>query len=368
MDSLRRGFSLSHMPPFLTSRSGLRAFPLVVALVFFAPGTSTGLAALEETSSSALPSMVIEGKSGKDTAPLSELVLSTDAEALALQAEQAALQAQSDAEAERQRFEEERKAAAFNRAATGLIPLSPDQIRAFMKRLQDTQDAAQMPYEGPPKGLTRVGTISLSPGVEPPQINLSAGYVTTITMVDATGEPWPILDVGVGGNFEVTPTQGSAHIVRIMPLTRTGTGDLSILLKDLPTPVIFRLAAGGPTVDLRYDARIGRHGPSAKPQIINRPLLEAGDETLTLILENTPPANASRVKVSGLDTRTKAWAIGDKIYVRTPLTLLSPAWNASIASADGTTVYEIGSAPVLLMSDNGALVRAQISQDMTYDE
>jgi intracellular multiplication protein IcmK len=109
-------------------------------------------------------------------------------------------------------------------------------------------------------------------------------------------------------------------------------------------------------------------GPNAKPQIISRPRIEAGDETLVLILENAPPGSASRLKIGGLDARTKAWAIGEKVYVRTPLSMLSPAWNASVTSADGTKVYEIGSAPVLLMSDNGAMVRAQILRDEDHDK
>ena len=293
---------------------------------------------------------------------------SNDPNQLAAQAEQAALQAQAQADAEQQRKEQEHIVKSYDKASTGLLPLSPDQVRDFMHKLEQTQNAAQFPYEGTPKGQTRIATLSLDPGVEPPQVNLATGYVTTITMVDATGEPWPILDVGVGGNFEVSPTQAGTHVVRIMPLTRVGVGDLSVLLKDCPTPVIFRLSAGGPTVDLRYDARIGKPGPGAKPQIIARPRLEAGDETLTMILENAPPESAKRMRVGGLDARTKAWVLGDKVYVRTPLTLLSPAWNASVASADGTTVYEIGNAPVLLMSDNGAMVRAQISRDEDHDK
>jgi intracellular multiplication protein IcmK len=291
-----------------------------------------------------------------------------DPNQLAVQAELAAQAAQAQADADQQKREQQHDIKSYDKAATGLLPLSPDQVRDFMHKLEQTQNAAQTPYDGTPKGETRISTLSLDPGVDPPQIHLASGFVTTITMVDATGEPWPILDVGVGGNFEVSPTQAGTHVVRVMPLTRVGTGDLSVLLKDLPTPVIFRLSAGGPTVDLRYDARIGKLGPGAKPQIIARPRLEAGDETLTLILENAPPGDAKRVKVGGLDSRTKAWAMGDKVYVRTPLAMLSPAWNASVSSADGMTVYEIGDAPVLLMSDNGAMVRAQISRDEDHDK
>jgi len=320
-------------------------------------------------SQTALPSGSAPGIALEDVPPPPPAsAFSADANQLAIEAEKAALEAQTQAEADQRKREQEHNAKSFEKASMGLMPLSPEQIHMFMQRLEQTQDASQMPSEGTPKGQTRVSTITLDPGTETPQVNLNAGFVSTIAIVDATGEPWPIMDVGIGGNFEVSPTKAGTHVVRIMPLTRVGTGDLSVLLQGLPTPVIFRLASGGPTVDLRYDARIGKLGPNAKPQIIKRPRLEAGDETITLILENAPPNSAIPLKVRGLDARTKAWAVGEKIYLRTPLSLLSPAWNACVTSADGTSAYEIGSAPVLLLSDNGAMMRANISRDEAHDK
>jgi intracellular multiplication protein IcmK len=189
-------------------------------------------------------------------------------------------------------------------------------------------------------------------------------------MIDATGQPWPILDVGVGGNFELTPTQAGSHVVRVVPLTRVGQGNLSILLKGLTTPVIFRLNANNNRFHMRFDARVPKMGPDAKTPIIAQSrgtTLVAGDQIITSILENAPPKDAKRLKVGGLDARTMAWRLGEKVYVRTPLTMLSPAWNASISSPDGMTAYEIGDAPVLLMSDNGALVRARLQRDDEHD-
>ncbi|MER2519077.1 MAG: DotH/IcmK family type IV secretion protein [Bdellovibrionales bacterium] len=289
--------------------------------------------------------------------------LTTDAAQLATQAEQAAMQAQARVEAEQSKREQDHNRKSYDRAASGLLPLSPDQIRSFMNKLEKTQEAAAPPSNGQPKGRVRVVTLSLDPGADPPQVDLSSGYITTINMVDATGQPWPILDVGVGGNFEVTPTQSGSHVIRIMPLTRIASGNLSVILKDLPTPVIFRLASGSQRVDLRYDARVPKYGPGAKIPLVNRPGIQAGDELIMLFLDNAPPKDAKRVKVGGLDGRTLAWSYNEKVYVRTPIALLSPAWNASASSADGMTVYEIGDAPVLLMSDNGAVVRARLSRD-----
>lgn len=294
--------------------------------------------------------------------------LNSDASQIAIQAEQAAMQAQAEADAAQAKRELEHNRKSFSRASTGLLPLNPDQVRTFMRHLQQTQEAAMPPFEGPPKGKIRIATISLDPGVEPPILHLAAGYVTTINVLDATGEPWPILDVGVGGNFDISPTRADTHIVRIMPLTRYSSGNLSVLLKDLTTPIIFRLAADTTTdVDMRFDARVPKFGPGAKIPLVDHERLEAGDETIMAFLQNLPPKDAKRVKISGLDDRTLAWSLGDHVYVRTPLTLLSPAWNASVASSDGMEVYEIGTAPILLMSDNGAVVRAHLLQDDDHD-
>lgn len=300
--------------------------------------------------------------------PLQPSALSVDAGTLAAQAEQAAMRAQAEAEQAKNQREEEHNRKSFQRAEAGLSPLSNEQIREFMHKLEDTQEASLSPSGGPPKGNVRIVNLALDPGVSPPVIDLAANYVTTIDVLDSTGAPWPILDVGIGGPFEVSPTTSGSHVVRVTPLARFGNGNLSVLLKDLPTPVIFRLTAGGPTVDLRYEVRVPKFGPNAKIPIVSRPpRLEAGDDTILSILQNVPPSDAKRLKVGGVDARTMAWALNGHTYVRTPLTLLSPAWNASVASADGTTVYEIGDAPVLLMSDNGAVIRAHLLRDEDHD-
>lgn len=316
----------------------------------------------EQTKPTEAPSA--DGISLEGVDPLSKMA--SDQLELERAAEEAAARA-AEEEAQRER---DHNVKSYKRASEGLLPLSTDQIRSFMEKLEKTQEAAVPPHQGAPKGEVKVFSLSLDPGVEPPQVNLAAGYVTTIAIVDQTGRPWPILDVGVGGNFEVTPTQAGSHVVRVVPLTRFGDGNLSIMLKDLPTPIIFRLAAGGSTFHMRFDARVPKLGPLAKTPIIQRQAgnnLAAGDETISMILENAPPKDAKKLKVGGVDSRSKAWKIGERVYLRTPLTLLSPAWNASASSADGMTVYEIGEAPVLLLSDNGAMIRARLAQDENHD-
>jgi intracellular multiplication protein IcmK len=275
-------------------------------------------------------------------------------------------------EAEQGYYERRRKRLAdtFEKAYEGLVPLGPNEVRDVMGRYERTQKASVPPAAGQPRGQVRIKTLNLDPGGDPPTVNVSAGYVSTITILDATGQPWPIMDMGIGGNFEISKNPaGSAasHVVRIMPLTRFGYGNLSVLLQDLSTPIIFKLAAGGTTVDYRFDARVPRLGPNAKLALIERRQLEAGSPLLMSFLDDSPPPDAKRVRLSGADSRTKAWNVNERMFVRTPLTMLSPSWDASVSSSDGMTVYELTQTPVLLMSDGGAMIRARVLQSPKED-
>jgi intracellular multiplication protein IcmK len=68
--------------------------------------------------------------------------------------------------------------------------------------------------------------------------------------------------------------------------------------------------------------------------------------------------------VDGVDGRTSAYNLAGRLYLRTPLTLLSPTWQSSAQSADGMKVYVLDNAPVLLLSDQGTMVRAMIKKPL----
>lgn len=313
--------------------------------------------------------LAVEGAK-KIEPPPSPAGISTDPEALVDAANEAASQAsaqQQAAQAAREAQIAEIKEQAFQGIMANMLPLSPDQIRTFMKKLETVQSASIPPSYGQPKGQVKVQAVSLDPGATPPQIDLFPGYVTTLNMLDATGQPWPIGDIGVAGNFEVKATDRAPHVLRIIPLSRSAFGNLSVVLTGLSTPVVFRLASGGPNVHWRIDARVPKYGPNAKTPLIDRQKLSAGDNEIMMFLDNAPPPGAKKLRVAGVDTRTTAWQYNDNVYVRTTLGMLSPAWDASVASTDGTTVYKIGDAPVLLLSDAGAMVRVRLTKDGSDD-
>lgn len=255
----------------------------------------------------------------------------------------------------------------FDNTLRNTLPLEPDEIREVIERFERTSEAAETPFgDVVPEPQVRIKTISLEPSATPDTIFLAPNHVTSITMLDSTGAPWPVADVSWGGDFEVqTPDQGG-HVIRISPLGGFKVGNMSLRLLELPTPVTFKLETRPERVDYRFDARMPVPGPNADIPVIEAPRQTvAGDGSLISILDGVSPEGTSPLRVSGVDGRTSAYRNGDRVFVRTPLKLLSPAWSEQVASADGMTVYVIPDAPVLLLSDRGRMVRASLSSDNT---
>lgn len=269
-----------------------------------------------------------------------------------------------DVSLEEQRAEIERQSrrAAFEATLNGALPLTPDEILELLDRYRDVREASESRIGGAPTPEVVLKTVSLDPGVAPPIIKLSPGHVTTLNLVDATGQPWPVQDISWGGNFEVIQPLEGEHVVRISPMKAHEVGNLSVRLLDLNTPITFSLRTYLDEVQYRFDAQIPELGPYSETPLIDNFEIgaSAGNVDLTKILNGTPPAGTEKLDIDGVDGRTTAYDLNGQIYVRTPLTLLSPGWNNSIKSADGTTVYTIGKSPVLLLSDKGKMVRAQI--------
>ena len=259
--------------------------------------------------------------------------------------------------------ERQSRRAAFEATLNGALPLTPDEILELLDRFRDVREASESRIGGAPNASITLETVSLDPGVTPPVIKLSPGHVTTLNILDVTGQPWPIQDISWGGDFEVIQPKEGEHVVRISPMKAHEVGNLSIQLLDLDTPVVFSLRTNLEEVLYRFDAQIPEFGPYSETPIIDNFDIKAsaGNQEIIKILNGTPPAEAEKLEVEGVDRRTSAYDINGQVYVRTPFSMLSPGWNSSITSADGTTVYQIGRSPVLLLSDKGKMVRARIN-------
>ncbi|MFB0630158.1 DotH/IcmK family type IV secretion protein [Streptomyces sp. NPDC059104] len=80
--------------------------------------------------------------------------------------------------------------------------------------------------------------------------------------------------------------------------------------------------------------------------------------TLMNVLEGVVPRRAVALRVSG--GPAQAWLFDHHVYLRTRLTLVFPAWSATMSSPDGTRAYEMPRSPLLLGSADGRTVRLEI--------
>jgi intracellular multiplication protein IcmK len=247
---------------------------------------------------------------------------------------------------------------AFAKTARQMMPLTPDQIKTLRYLFDQSQKAtAADPGDKPPKPTSSSVLVNLSPGASPPVIRLRAGYVTSLVFLDSTGEPWPIqaYDLGNPKSFNIRWDQKS-NTLMVQAVDTYQAGNLAVVLKDHNTPVMITLMPGQQEVDYRVDLRLPGLGPNAAPSVIGLP--DAGNTQLLTFLDGVPPAGSQELVVSG--GPCQAWLSGDRLFLRTRLTVLSPSWLSTMRSPDGTNVYEMTKAPVILASARGKIVQLNI--------
>ncbi|MAF98285.1 MAG: type IV secretion protein DotH [Micavibrio sp.] len=263
---------------------------------------------------------------------------------------------------------------AFDSALQGLLPLRPEEIRQLLERFDRTQESVELPVYPAPAPEVVIENIDLDPGAPPSVIKAAYGHVTTVSFLDVSGQPWPIHSINWAGNFQIVKAEAPdnegvaafSHKLIVSPQSEFAYGNISVSLLGLYTPIILTLETSRDVVYYRFDAVMPEYGPLAKAPLIDvvgggGSGAVAGSSGMSAALEGVVPSGALRMNVSGVDRRTSAFKYNGMTYVRTPLTLLSPGWNASVSSMEGMNVYEISNSPVLLLSDRGRMVRARLS-------
>lgn len=246
--------------------------------------------------------------------------------------------------------------AAFEGLLNQALPMSPEQIKEMRRLFDIVEEAKFTPPKAPPTPISSSTRVNLEPGSLPPLIRLSAGFVTSLNFVDTTGAPWPIASYGIGDPlaFNIQWDQRS-NTLFIQSLRIYSHGNLAVKLKDLDTPIMISMVSGQKEVDFRVDLQIAGRGPQATapmlPHSVNTPAQI--NPMLINFLDGIPPQGSIKLNAGRYGD---AWLYQDKMYFRSKLKLLSPAWMATLSSPDGTHVYEMMRTPLILATENGITV------------
>jgi intracellular multiplication protein IcmK len=247
---------------------------------------------------------------------------------------------------------------AYEKVENQLFPMSEKNIKNLRSKYEDIE-LAKTAEPSPPTPVATSQFVNLSPGSTPPVIRLAQGFVTSLVFLDSTGAPWPInaYDLGDPTTFNIQWDKTS-NTLMIQSSKLYNYGNMAVRLEGLNTPVMLTLIPGQKEVDYRVDMRVQGLGPNAQMPVLGDNLPPSANKMLLHVLDGVPPPGSTRLTVSGGDAR--AWLFKNKMYVRTNLTILSPAWLSSMVSADGMHAYEMQKSPVILVTWHGKVMQLKV--------
>lgn len=250
--------------------------------------------------------------------------------------------------------------AAFNAMMQQNMPLTPSQVVQLRQLVDVSQRAAAVPPTIPPKPVSSTLMINLAPGTTPPAIRLAQGYVSSLVFVDSVGSPWPIASYDIGDPKATTiQWDGKSNILLIQAISPYGDSNLVIRLVGLPTPITLQLVSGQRVVDYRADIHVSGIGPNSKDLPTGTRLPRSANQVLLDVLDGVAPPGSRQLMVSGGDCQ--AWAQGNKMFLRTRLTVLSPGWIGTMVSPDGMNAYEMQKTSSVLVSQYGDPIELKIT-------
>ncbi len=250
---------------------------------------------------------------------------------------------------------------AFDELLGEVLPLSPQQIMQLQKFYDLSLQAKATPPTPPPTPHFNSLPVNLEPGSQAPVIRLAAGFVSTLLFVDRTGAPWPITAYSLGDpkNFNIQ-WDNQSNTMFVQSTKKYVHANMAVRLVGLNTPVMLTLVSGQKNVDFRVDLQLQARGPEAFPAVVEKtPYSTQVNADMINILDGIPPVGSLKLDVHG--GPGQAWLFQDKVYYRSKVTLLSPAWMATVSSPDGTHVYEIMPTPYLLASKDGKTINIKLT-------
>lgn len=220
-------------------------------------------------------------------------------------------------------------------------------------------------YQEAAKVVRRRVSVGLGPDAEVPELRLNAENVGALVFTDSLGNPWRVAEALPPTSF----VEASKHenMVIFRPAAgnsqqapvRFGRGSVTVLLEGLTSTVTFSFSYGlSREVDGQVEAQIQARNPAAAVNAVQAGTIET-DDVFGLFLDGEPPRGANKVKTS--HKSVEAWMYMGRLYVRTALSLHSPAFRMYGGSAAGMNVYRFDRIPSIVNAINdGAIVAVGI--------
>lgn len=247
---------------------------------------------------------------------------------------------------------------AFSRVQTTTLPLNGDQITTFKK---NADSVAESVLPGKKAKLSnKTISVNLVPGEQGVSIKTALGYASAITIVDSTGQPWPI-DSYTPGNknwFNVVSQENNAgNALTVVPLIDNVNSNITVSIKDQSTPIVFELDINENTQDRIADGLttvvVNHFGPNAIKPTIGKPVPTTLDSETLAFLDGVPPAGAKSIKLKDAPIDINVWQFKEKVYCRTPYLMRWPSYLQEVKGNGNLHLYIAPLTDNIVLAVNG---------------
>lgn len=233
--------------------------------------------------------------------------------------------------------------------------------------------------------------ISSDPSSKTPILNIARYMSTSVTFVDAYGNPWPIRKVsnfmeglvqvvraadpkqsgGEGGQGEggkgggIDPHDPQAGSFTVTADKHGATGNLTVYLINRSKPITIMLEGKSGVFHKEATIKISEVGPQTDLGKINRSdevvVGTKADADLNNALYGIGPIGSTAMVVEGGEGRV--WVKGTSMYMQTPLSVFSPKVEGASHANGRYRAYKLPASTVVMASnDEGKTVTLKIKR------
>jgi len=243
--------------------------------------------------------------------------------------------------------------------------MSPEIIRDYRRRVDESQKAAAMPPSGfRARPISDSVRMSLKSNQALQTLYTTPNTVSVMAFYDRTGKAWPIAGfvVGRADSFQVYALQEGSNQIAVTPLVTHGYSNLIISLVEEDRPIVINLETSDTKTHFRRDITVEGYGPNAAVSPTEVSVKEPPSNGTMMAFAQGADLPRSAIKLRTSDSNVEAWLLDGAYYLRTSDTYTSPSPQAMLTGPGGVHAVKIKPSPVVLISRNGTISRVRISQ------
>lgn len=257
---------------------------------------------------------------------------------------------------------------AYGAAIQSQFPMTPEMIRDYRRRVDESQKAAATPPSGQfPNPINDAKRLTLDSAQEPEVLLTGPDTVSVMAFYDRTGAAWPIASYVIGKpkSFQVYAMQEGSNQLAVTPLVPHGFSNIVVSLVGESRPLVFDVRTNSLNTHYRRDFTVHGLGPNAASKPLqtrqSEPVARASNDVMMAFATGADiPGNA--VRLSTDNRSVKAWSYDGAIYLQSADAIISPPASRILTGPGQVKAYRIRPTSVALISSNGRVSKVRISQ------